>query len=182
MRKFVIYSDFDGVHNIPVRQSVPSCPGTVSVLVETDSTLLEPSQFINFDEQVRDDFNALLATGLYDLTWHTTWNDGNNILEASRKMGIDVSALDAIVSEPNFNHEARGKRDWTEWKARYIIEDQKKNPRPFIWIDDEAPKHWADEVVDNVRDIGLIVQTESEVGLTRYDILKIVEWSQKNFR
>lgn len=178
MQTIVIYSDFDGVHNTS-KGAASEDLGIVSVEVETTSSLLKPSQVVFFNEPVRDDFNHLLNTGIFDLTWHTTWNDGESILEAAEKIGIKAGKANVKVSEPDFNHDARGKKDWTEWKARYIIEDQKKNPRPFVWIDDESPKFWGDEVSGNVRSNGLIIQPKSRVGLTRAHILEIIEFAQK---
>jgi len=119
MQKIVIYSDFDGVHNLPARLITPeNNEDTVSVKVETTSSLLKPSQDVYYNEQVRDSFNALLDTGLFDLTWHTTWNDGDSIVHAAEKIGIKPGKAEVVISEPDFNHDARGKKDWTEWKAR----------------------------------------------------------------
>lgn len=180
MRKIVIYSDFDGVHNLPARLiTTENQEDTVSVKVETTSSLLKPSQDVYYNEQVRDSFNALLATGLFDLTWHTTWNDGDSIIHAAEKIGINPGGAEVVISDPDFNHDAKGKKDWTEWKARYIIEDQKNNPRPFVWIDDEATKFWDLEILGNVRSPGLIIQPKSRVGLTRAHILEIIEFAQK---
>lgn len=166
-----IYSDFDGVFNIS------DSSATASATIETtDSHFLRNKDSINWSPEIVKSMNELLATGLYDFIWHTTWNDGGNILKAAEIMGFEgaMKHTDAVL-----NQNAGSKMEWTRWKAEYIIADQAENPRPFIWIDDLAPYFWGDHIRGSFRHLPLIIHTNGRVGLTNKDIVKIIDWTQK---
>ena len=110
----------------------------------------------------------------FDFTWLTTWNDGSNIKRAAEVMG--VPHLDKHIPS-NLNNKAQGKKSWTQWKAEAIIEDQKVNPRPYIWIDDDAPLFWEDHVRGHVYSQGLIIKPHRSSGLTKEHLLRIIDWS-----
>lgn len=164
------YSDFDGVFNIP--KTVPSVT-TMDILTK-NSTFLRKHTTISWNPEVLESFVSLVETGMYDFTWLTTWNDAGNIKLAAETMGIP----DLHEHIPaNLNKDARGKREWTEWKAHTIVEDQKLNPRPYIWIDDDAPLFWEDYVRGHTRSEGLIIKPHRRSGLTKKHLLRILDWS-----
>lgn len=170
----VIYSDFDGVFN------VPDSSATASATIDTsDSEILRKQGNISWNPEVVKSMSELLETGLYDFIWHTTWNDGGNIVKAAQAMGFEnfVEHTEAVL-----NRTAVSKMEWTRWKAEYILEDQAKNPRPFIWIDDTAPFFWGDYIRGHFRVLPLIIHTNGRVGLTTKDIVKIIDWTQEQLK
>lgn len=169
--KIVIYSDFDGVFNIS------DSSATASATIETENShFLRNKDSISWNPEVVKSMSELLDTGLYDFVWHTTWNDGSNIIKASEIMGFEnlTRHTEAIL-----NQNAGSKQEWTRWKAEYIIKDQAENPRPFIWIDDLAPFFWGDYIRGNFRELPLIIHTNGRVGLTKRDIVKIIDWTKE---
>lgn len=168
MGKIAFYSDFDGVYNIPISSA------TKSATVKTNnSDFLKPESVISWNHEVVEMLIELLDTGLYDFMWHTTWNDGGNIVFAAETLGITHNKY----SLSKLNNQAQGKKEWTAWKAEHIIEDQTNNPRPFIWIDDSAPDFWEDHVKGHTREKSLIIRTNGRIGLTKEDIVKIIDWT-----
>lgn len=168
--KIVIYSDFDGVFNIS------DSSAKSSAIVSTNSAVLAEELEIMWNAEVVKSMSELLDTGLYEFVWHTTWNDGGSIVEAAKAMGLEsfVDHTEAVL-----NTRAKNKMEWTQWKAEHIIADQKVNPRPFIWIDDSAPFFWGDYIRGSFRELPLIIHTNGRVGLTKEDIVKIIDWTQK---
>lgn len=170
MKKFVIYVDFDGVFNLP-----EGTDGTVSAPFTAEgSQYLVKHENVTWRPDMVDAFNDLYNTGLFEILWVTTWNHAGNISTASEVMGF--LPHDHIEPGP-FNHEAKRKRDWTAWKAEAIIRDQEETPRPYIWIDDEAPKYWDYHVMGQVRDPGLILKPKKGVGITPEDVVKMIDWA-----
>lgn len=163
----VIYSDFDGVHNIPQRS------GLLTAKVQTaGSKFFRPETTIAWDREILDLFGEfLLATG-FKLEWLTTWNEHSLIQHAAR--GMEFPHRDHAPAA--LDHKAKGRKEWTAWKARHIIADQRRNPRPFIWIDDKAPHFWRDIVEESTEAPSLILATNSAAGLTRDEILQMVLW------
>ena len=127
-----IYSDFDGVFNIKktsrreqwlwrlrTLSSSPRCPLSTG----------EPHLVVKL--------KSFLSNGDYDFIWHTTWNHGENSKGAANAIGLLGLDKQSIAT---LNTRAVDKKEWTQWKADFIVADQMKNPRPFIWIDDHAPE------------------------------------------
>lgn len=168
--KIAFYSDFDGVYNIPISSATNSATVTTK-----NSVFLKPESVVSWNQEVVQMLLELLDTNVYDFTWHTTWNDGGNIVFAAETLGFTQKEY----SVSNLNSNAKGKREWTAWKAEHIIEDQTNNPRPFIWIDDCAPDFWEDHVRGHTREQSLIIKTNGRIGLTKKDILKIIDWTMK---
>lgn len=170
-KKIIIYSDFDGVFN------VSDSSATASATVETvNSHFLRNKTEINWNPDVVNSMSELLDTGLYDFIWHTTWNDGSNIVKASELMGFKGLTKH---TEADLNKNAVSKQEWTRWKAETILADQEKNPRPFIWIDDLAPFFWGDYIRGSFRELPLIIHTNGRIGLTKKDIVKIIDWTKE---
>ena len=177
MSEIAWYSDFDGVFNIPKSSSQVV---TANVLTK-NSKFLKKHTDISWNPEILSIFMELIDTGKYDFTWLTTWNDAGNIRLAVEAMGIQ-ELHDHVPA--NLNKDARGKREWTRWKAQTIIDDQKNNPRPYIWVDDDAPTFWEDYVRGHTLAPSLIIKTHGRKGLTKKDLIKIIDWSitQKNWR
>ena len=177
MTDIALYADFDGVFNIP-----KNTKNAVTAKVRTrDSVFLKKHTNISWNPEVLEIFMKLIATGKYDFTWLTTWNDAGNIHHATEAMGIEE--LDEHVPA-NLNENAKGKKEWTRWKAETVIEDQKDKPRPYIWIDDDAPIFWEDYVTGNTLAPSLIIKPHWREGLTKKDLIKIIDWTiaQQNWR
>lgn len=69
--------------------------------------------------------------------WATTWVDAAN------------SSLGPLVGHPSARvlYPVSGRLSWPsiDWKLEAILADQKENPTPFIWFDDEVGHHEAAE-------------------------------------
>lgn len=163
-----IYSDFDGVFNIKKTKN------TRSIGVKTqDTEFLAPLSFVHWNPYVVVRMKEFLSSGDYEFIWHTTWNHGNNSKSAANSIGL----LGLGNQSPaRLNAKAVDKREWTQWKAEYIVQDQKRNPRPFIWIDDHAPLYWTELVEKNTQSPSKILLTNSETGLTLDEIDGLAEW------
>lgn len=168
-RKVVWYSDFDGVYNI-------SCDAekAVGVDVSPRGKYLAAHNRIHWNPEVIGLMKEMYATNVFDFMWHTTWNDSGDIQIAAEAMGVPELST---FSTPNFNDRSRNKKDWTHWKAEYIIRDQAENPRPFIWVDDEAPKYWEDHVRGHTRAQSLIISPRRMNGIRVRDIVNVLDWT-----
>lgn len=171
MKPITIYSDFDGVYNIHQSSS------TMTETIETEnSEFLARKSQITWNPEIIQILKELLDTNIYDFVWHTTWNHAGNIRSAANIIGLDgVETYSPAV----LNGEAKSRKEWTSWKAKSIVEDQTINPRPFIWIDDSAPIYWGDHVQGHVKSPSLVIIPDSKTGLSKKDLLKIVDWTDK---
>lgn len=163
----IVYSDFDGVYNVPKRTGL-----TTAKIRTAGSRFFRDETIIAWDEAILNLFGEFLKVTGFEFLWLTTWNEKSLIKRAAHGMGFPhrnhaPSAL---------NHRAKGSKEWTEWKARYIIADQRKNPRPFVWIDDKAPLFWRELVEELTEAPSLILATDSKEGLTKEEMLKMVLW------
>lgn len=166
----VIYSDFDGVHNVPERT------GLATALVPTaGSSFFREETTIRWDREILELFIEFLRVSNFVLEWLTTWNEHSLIHHAARGMEFPHIAH----APANLDHKARGSKEWTAWKARHIITDQRRNPRPFIWIDDKAPHFWREVVEQSTSAPSLIIATDSISGLTKDEILQMVLWLER---
>lgn len=165
----IVYSDFDGVHNTPKRSGL----STASVRT-AGSKFFRPETTIVWDSEILELFCEFLSVSGFRFSWLTTWNEHSLIRLAAQGMGFphEDHAPAAL------NHEAKGSKEWTEWKALHIIADQRENPRPFIWIDDKAPLFWREFVQEHTEAPSLIITTDSHSGLTKNDLLLMVDWLQ----
>lgn len=167
--QIVIYSDFDGVYNIP------ESPQTVTAAVATQhSKYLARKNTIAWNPGTVAMLRQLLGAGDFQFIWHTTWNHGGNIRLAAEAMGLPqlMDHTRALL-----NDRAPNRKEWTRWKAESIIQDQEANPRPFIWIDDKAPIFWEDHVKGHTRAPSLVVKTNSRDGLLPEDFIRIIDWT-----
>lgn len=163
----VIYSDFDGVHNVPHRE------GLLTAQISTvDSRFFKDETEIAWNGDTLQLFLDFISASGFDLEWLTTWNEGGLIHRAAQ--GMNFPHLNHVTV--TLNGKARSKREWTHWKAAHIISDQRANPRPFIWIDDKAPYFWGEAVAQSTTAPSLIIPTDSIEGLTRQEILSMVTW------
>ncbi len=163
----VIYSDFDGVYNIPSR------PGLHSAKIATaGSRAFREETTIFWDREVFELFGEFLKASGFEFQWLTTWNEHSLIRQAAREMDFEHSNHPSV----KLNHEAKGSKQWTAWKAGHIISDQRSNPRPFIWIDDRAPLFWREVVESSTAAPSLIIAPDSTSGIGKEEILEMVLW------
>jgi hypothetical protein len=106
-----------------------------------------------------------------ELVWCSTWNDGNNILMLPKKLGglffgriLPCFLPDVSTNDPEL---------WSKWKGEAIIEDQRVDPTPFIWVDDVAVlyhKKVVEETVNNDMP-KLFIQPVEKLGVTKKDLV-----------
>lgn len=174
MTRIALYSDFDGVLNV-LRSHDDDL--MTSQIVTRNSRFLARHHSISWNPRILTAFSQLLESGRYDFTWLTTWNDAGNISRAASIMGL---ADHVSHVEPRLNEGSQTRREWTRWKAEEIIRDQHESPRPYVWIDDDAPRYWSDHVQGHVLAPGLVIQPHSNVGLTADDIVSIIDFTVEN--
>lgn len=163
----VVYSDFDGVYNIPKREglSFARVPTAGSKFFKEETT-------IAWNRDILELLGEFLGIADFIFVWLTTWNEHSLIKRAAEGMGF----VHSDHAPAALNHAAKDSKEWTEWKALHIIEDQRRNPRPFIWIDDKAPLFWRAFVEEHTEASSLIITTDSSVGLTKDELLIMVNW------
>lgn len=158
--QFRLYLDLDGVIHAPE-------PETESEVVEVEideSRYLRPVSVVRYSPTIVKRLDEIIRTYNVELVWLTTWNENDHVL----KLPVLFKALSGgRVIPPAFNHEATNKKEWTQWKADAIIEEQTLTPVPFVWVDDNAHASHSENVHVIV---GVVPQlhltTDSEKGLT----------------
>lgn len=163
----VIYSDFDGVYNIPKREGL-----SFAKVPTSGSKFFREETVISWNREIMDLLGEFLGLTGFIFVWLTTWNEHSLIKRAAQGMGF----VHSDHAPAALNHAAKDSKEWTEWKALHIIEDQRANPRPFVWIDDKAPHFWREFVEEHTDAPSLIITTDSHTGLTKDDLLKMVNW------
>ena len=167
-----LYLDFDGVVNAPHPQH--KMVKKFSIEIE-GSQHLAPVNYITYSPIVVERLESFRKTYNVELVWGTTWNHSNHVL----KLASDLKGLDNGRVLPAVLHTAQvGRREWTQWKADAIIVDQLKNPRPFIWVDDNAHQFHGTAVESQVSAPSLFVTPNSTFGLTLNDLDKMETFLQ----
>jgi hypothetical protein len=141
--KAVLYKDWDGVTNA----EEPSHNDTASFEVEilAHSYLVNPSK-ITYSPSVVSFIDRLRRQYELELVWSTTWNLNDTVLLLPELLG---GLANGRVLPISLNDDAESKKEWTQWKAYAIVEDQHRSPKPFVWIDDNAHTYWTDYVKEN---------------------------------
>lgn len=98
-----------------------------------------------------------------DLVWTTTWRD-DAVASIAPLVGWGT---DGRVLHPNLNPKALTTFPSIEWKALAVAADQRENPTPFIWCDDEI---WAYEI-NLARELGgLAIPVDHNTGITPQNV------------
>lgn len=134
------------------------CEGVAEALYGRDG-LLDPQGPANF----RMKWNSRLVDALnamdVELVWTTTWR--NDAFRVGLLMGL--TNKNVRVLHP--------KSGWSEfpsiyWKYEAIVAEQKNNPSPFIWIDDEIVDLPAPAIARIVALGGLMICPDAAFGMT----------------
>lgn len=170
IQKITIYLDFDGVFNIN-----PYYADKIIKKPYTKSVFLKNKKNVAVNTEVLSYFKELLDSNIYEVKWLTTWNHNSGI-----KAILPMIELDNHITfiYPNINRHSKNKKEWTEWKAKAIIQDQEQVSSPFIWIDDTAPRYWDTIVKNSTKKDKLIISPSRSIGLTKKDIVNIIDWSK----
>ena len=163
----VVYSDFDGVYNIPKREGL-----SFAKVSTAGSKFFREETIVAWNREILELLGEFLQLTGFVFVWLTTWNEHSLIRGAAQGMNFPYEEHAPAA----LNHEAQGSKEWTEWKAHHIVADQRENPRPFIWIDDKAPLYWREFVEEHTEAPSLILTTDSYAGLTKADLLSMVNW------
>lgn len=162
-----LYLDFDGVFNATepqhdvVEKFIIKVKGSSNFRTENHITF-SPT-VVGLIEQLRQQYKA-------ELVWLTTWNENNTVLRLAEHLG----GLDhGRVLPANLHTRQVGKKDWTQWKAEAILADQQENPRPFVWVDDNAHTYWDNYVKGHTQQVSLFVSPRSRHGLTLENVLNM---------
>lgn len=98
-----------------------------------------------------------------EIVWLTTWRDeAPTIIGGMTGLAEDAAHLDPLDGLTRFPS--------IGWKTSALIEDQKANPSPFIWVDDEIGEMQL-EVAEGLG--GLPLQIDGRVGITPQNIDQI---------
>jgi hypothetical protein len=169
MTKARMYLDFDGVFNAP---EPPYNDVKKFSLNVKDSVHLREVSTITFSPTVVERMEYMRKFFDVELVWLTSWNDDNHILAVAPHMaGLDGGR----VIKAALNHDAANSHDWTIWKAEAILADQQADPKPFVWVDDNAPKYHGLRIMNELDHVmKKILVPDSKTGLTKPD-LQIIE-------
>jgi len=169
-----LYLDFDGVLNAvePQHDKVEN----FVIKIENSLNFL-PETFIVYSPNVVETLERLREQYKMELVWLTTWNENNTVLRLAEHLkGLDHGR----VLPANLHTAKVGKREWTQWKAEAILEDQKASERPFIWVDDNAHKYWGEAVNEGTEASSLFVTPNSTWGLTKNNLDKMEQFLSQN--
>lgn len=105
-----------------------------------------------------------------DVHWTTTWQDAANTTLSPMLFGEERSypvttPLNGIVDFPSIF-----------WKMEAVEADQKADPTPFVWIDDEISFPHIRWAKDNG---GLAISPEPNTGITPYHLELIKSYIQE---
>lgn len=156
----ILYKDWDGVTN--AKNPPHGDTRVVDVAILNNKYLINPSR-ITFSPLVIAEIDRLREQYALELAWSTTWNLNGTVLTLPELIG---GLRGGRVLPIALNHHAKDKKEWTQWKADAIIEDQNRNPSPFIWLDDNAHAYWGKYVQKHTAAPSLLITTESSSGLT----------------
>jgi len=165
-----LYFDFDGVVNAtePLHELVQEFHIPID-----GSQHLAPVNHITYAPFVVETMERFRAEHGLELVWSTTWNEFNHVLKLAAYLG----GLDGgRVLPAALNVEATNKAEWTAWKAEAIIADQAADPKPFVWVDDNAHQFWGDKVRELTSAPSLFITPNSHTGLTVEDLNAIDEF------
>lgn len=132
MFKAKLYLDFDGVINAvnPQHDLITNFD-----IASTNDKIFAKINNMTYSPTVVEALDNFRDFYDVELVWLSSWNDQQDVL----KLPPFLNGLHGgRVLEANLNYEATNKHEWTQWKADAIIADQKMNPLPFVWIDDNA--------------------------------------------
>lgn len=178
--KPVIYLDVDGVLN--------AIPFNVNKLRKAGWSDWQKSKVpspIEGDDRVfpfwtSKEMGAALLSLDCDIEWLTTWGD-----EADTHVA-DLVGLPRglpVTSTIDTYREARPSSglfvvNSFNWKLEILIKDQQENPRPFIWIDDDAIDFAAETYLkEQLPDATYhLVKTRAASGLTKFNVGGIRKW------
>lgn len=166
---FVVYMDFDGVLNVFKGDDI------VKAEVTTRSKYLARKQYISWNPKIVNELIRVFQENNAHMVWVTTWCDQKDIQTASDLMGFPREMVS--IATPDFvKQKSATKRDWTKWKCDFIINDLTSRDRPYIWIDDEAIKHWGNDLDWRFRSSYKFISPKGGWGLREEDVRDIEEW------
>ena len=167
----VVYMDFDGVFNVPKNNSKEIKHSEI----DTKSKYLQSKETIHWSQDVVNAFIDMLELTGAEMVWVTTWCDQHDIDTAANIMGFNKDNY--TVAPPEFVQKARApKREWTEWKRDFIFNDLSRQDRPYIWVDDEAIKYWANDLDWRFRSPHKFISPKSSIGLTIEQVEEMSQW------
>jgi len=141
----------------------------VELAVPGNPYLLDPST-ITYSPLVVRTLDRFIEQYDVELVWSTTWNFQESVLLLPSAIGgLDGGRILPV----KLNELAVDRKEWTQWKADAIIADQASNPRPFVWVDDNAHSYWDSHVKENITVPSLFITTQSETGLTIDELVEI---------
>jgi len=116
---------------------------------------------------------AALAALPAEIHWATTWEHLANDLLWEHTGFNDYPVACRMAT--GLTHQIITDQDVGEiwWKFRDIYAMVEKDPRPFIWCDDEAIPPFADEQFRELGQPFLLIKPDAKVGLTHVDLDKI---------
>jgi predicted AlkP superfamily phosphohydrolase/phosphomutase len=162
-----LYLDFDGVFN--AKEPLHDAVKKFTIKVDGSSNF-RAENHITFSPTVVSSIEQLRHKYHAELVWLTTWNENNTVLRLAEHLG----GLDhGRVLPAKLHTKQVAKKAWTQWKAEAILTDQRKNPRPFVWVDDNAHNYWDNYVKGQTKSVSLFISPRSRHGLTLDNILDI---------
>jgi hypothetical protein len=164
--KPVLYMDFDGVLNFFGSRSAYTKRSNAPGYLRRNSVYdIETNSWygLNWSAELVRKLGELDA----DWLWLTSWREKAPALLDPALQVASVGSLDWDFSEATgWNHDLK-------WLA--LLADQDANPRPFVWVDDEATRAF-DETALLVKVPYLLVKPDPNFGMTRADLDNVREF------
>lgn len=164
----VLLLDFDGVMNA----HKPRWDGTIHSCEVTDSR--GESWNINYSQELAKKLLEMHDTGRVELRWCTTWCEDADVLE--KALGwprLYRSLYTAGLADMSYS-------DMTLLKLQAAFEVVEVERRPLIWVDDTAIPTTGSHHVRLCREgPALLLKPETQFGMTRDDILRIMEFTER---
>jgi len=169
-----LYLDFDGVVN--AKKPIHNLVSKFEIAIN-GSAHLAPVNYITFSPTVVATLDDLREKYNMELVWLTTWNEEDHVLKLSEPLG---GLHDGRVLTADLNKAAVNKSEWTRWKAKAIIADQLKSPKPFVWIDDNAHQFHAEIVSAETKKVSSLMLTPvSRTGLTVENLTHVEDFLKR---
>jgi hypothetical protein len=160
--KPALFMDFDGVLNYEGSKSAyRNNPDTLGYL-RTDTLWIPEGRYdIKWSGELVRKLNALDASWV----WLTSWRDyASNILsDALGLTGTSMLWWDFVPGQVDHRN-----------KFPALVDSLSYNPRPFVWVDDEATKYFDKSMVPNVP--YLLVAPDPDYGMTKADLADVTDF------
>jgi hypothetical protein len=177
MNKPLVFSDFDGVFNTFVsRNKYNKHNDTFGHHRRGDVFDGRREYSVNWSAELVRKFNTAKDTYSFDVLWLSTWRS-LLVTKVDKLIGthsdgfIDWDADSGLPNRWSANVDAIVSDIRSTRKYAALLDTLRSNPRPFVWVDDEATVKYNPADFVGVLDVPhLVMATDENYGLLRSDL------------